>query len=322
MRVSVVIPLYNKAPYIGRCLRSVFAQTCRDFEIIVVDDGSTDGGERILDTIDKPGLRVFRQANGGPGAARNRGLHEARGDYVAFLDADDEWLPEYLASSVRALDDAPNAATVSTSYLEEPRGRRVETLWRRRGIQQGLQYVTPELAPELLVHIVAYMRPCTTVARTQVLRGFGGFYDRDRCLYAEDSFLWLQVVLNRPVLFRLDPLVRIHRDAAELSGNLNGARPIEPFLQKPELVRATCPPGLEGLLDGFLAARAFKTACVLGYWGQWREARRLRRAFAVPGSWRRTYALPSLFCATPLGAWAGSAWRWLRAPRAVAPVAR
>ena len=124
MRVSVVVPLYNKAPYVIRCLRSVSAQTYRDFETIVIDDGSTDGSDRIVDTFSEPRLRAFRQANGGPGAARNRGVREARGEYVAFLDADDEWLPEYLASSVRALDEAPNAATVSSSYFEEPKRRR------------------------------------------------------------------------------------------------------------------------------------------------------------------------------------------------------
>jgi glycosyltransferase involved in cell wall biosynthesis len=319
MRVSVVVPLYNKAPYVGRCLRSVSAQTYRDFETIVVDDGSTDGGDRMLDAFSAPGLRVVRQANAGPGAARNRGIRESRGEYVAFLDADDEWLPEFLASSVRALDETPRAAAVSSSYFEEPHERRVDRLWRRRGIVPGLQCVTAKFTPEHLVNLVAYMHPCTTVARSQVLRDFGGFYDRDRCVYAEDAFLWLQVVLNRAVFFRLEPLVRIHRDAAQLSGNLSAARPVEPFLERPDLVRARCPPGLERLLEGFLAARAFKTACVLGYWGQWREARRLRRAFAIDGSWRLRYALPSLLCGTPVGALAGSVWRRLQPPRAVAP---
>jgi glycosyltransferase involved in cell wall biosynthesis len=205
MRVSVVVPLYNKAPYVGRCLRSVSAQTYRDFETIVVDDGSTDGGDRMLDAISEPKLRVVRQANAGPGAARNRGVREARGEYVAFLDADDEWLPEYLATSIRALDQTPNAAAVTSSYLEGPQSHGVHRLWQRRGIVPGLQRVTADFTPEQLVHIVAFMLPCSTVSRTQVLRDFGGFYDRDRCLYAEDAFLWLQVVLNRFVLFRLEP---------------------------------------------------------------------------------------------------------------------
>jgi hypothetical protein len=110
------------------------------------------------------------------------------------------------------------------------------------------------------------------------------------------------VVLNKPVLFSLEPLTRIHRDAAQLSGNLQGPRPIEPFLSDPERVRATCPRELRDLLERFLATRAFKTACVLGYWGRWREARALREAFNVPRSWELPYAAPSWMLSTAAGA--------------------
>jgi glycosyltransferase involved in cell wall biosynthesis len=309
MRVSVVVPLYNKARYVRRCLESVCRQTFRDFEIIVVNDGSTDGSEGVVASVNDPRLILRHQANAGPGAARNRGLREARGEYVAFLDADDEWLPEYLERSVRALHETPEAASVTSCSTEPPWDDRVERLWRKRGITEGTHRVTASLAPALLVQMVAYMLPCSTVARASVTRVYGGFYERDRCLYAEDAFLWLQVILNRPVVFRLEPLVRIHRDAAELSGNLARPHPVEPFLRRPDLVRSTCPSGLESLLEAFLAVRAFKTACVLGYWGQWRQARNLRREFAIPGSWRLPYALPALACSTPLGSWLGAAWR-------------
>ena len=99
MTASVIIPLYNKAPYIQRAFDSVLAQTFRDFELVVVDDGCTDGGAKIVARCSDPRVRIVRQTNAGPGAARNRGLREAQGELVAFLYADDEWLPEFLARS-------------------------------------------------------------------------------------------------------------------------------------------------------------------------------------------------------------------------------
>jgi len=106
MRVTVIVPLYNKATHIGRCLRSIAGQTLRDFEAIVVDDGSTDGSGEIARAFGDPRFRVIAQANAGPGAARNRGASEARGEFLAFLDGDDEWLPDYLEDNVRALEAA------------------------------------------------------------------------------------------------------------------------------------------------------------------------------------------------------------------------
>jgi glycosyltransferase involved in cell wall biosynthesis len=91
MRVSVIVPLFNKAKYIERALRSITAQALSDFEVIVVDDGSTDGGARIAESHPDPRFRLIRQPNAGPGAARNHGAAEARAPYLAFLDADDAW---------------------------------------------------------------------------------------------------------------------------------------------------------------------------------------------------------------------------------------
>lgn len=96
-RFSVVIPAYNAANYIERTLQSVYDQTYQNYEIVVVDDGSTDSTADILKNQKHPALRVIRQKNGGECSARNRAMAEARGEYLAFLDADDVWMPNHLA---------------------------------------------------------------------------------------------------------------------------------------------------------------------------------------------------------------------------------
>ncbi|NLB79493.1 MAG: glycosyltransferase family 2 protein, partial [Clostridiaceae bacterium] len=115
-KVSVVIPLYNKAPYIMRSLRSVLAQSYQNFEIVVVDDGSTDGGGDIVLSVGDPCIRLIRQENGGVSAARNRGIQEAKADLIAFLDADDEWKPSFLELILDMYSNYPDAGLYGTCY--------------------------------------------------------------------------------------------------------------------------------------------------------------------------------------------------------------
>jgi glycosyltransferase involved in cell wall biosynthesis len=113
--VSVIVPAYNAAWCIERTLRSVQAQIFTDFEALIVDDGSLDDtAERVAATVQgDPRFRLIRQANGGVGAARNRGLAEARGRYLANLDSDDMWTPDFLAEAVASLDRAGETATMA-----------------------------------------------------------------------------------------------------------------------------------------------------------------------------------------------------------------
>jgi hypothetical protein len=315
MKVSVIIPLYNKAPFVRRAVESVLGQTFHDFELIVVDDGSTDSGADIVAAIVDPRLRLFRQANAGPGAARNRGLDEARGEYVAFLDADDEWLPAYLEKSVAILN-ASQVATVSSGYFLHPSRRPTEALWRKRGLRDGEYRLGPDDSPQHVVHLLAYLATWNTVVRREVVRRWGGFFSRWKCLYGEDSFLWLKVLLNETVAVRLEPLVCFHSEASALSANLGGARPVEPMLQHPEELEAACPPALRDLLQGVLACRAGKTACMLSYWGKWRQGRALLRRFGGERAWRLPIFLTAQLAVSPLGAAAGKLWRGLRAASA------
>jgi len=109
MKCSIVIPLYNKRAYIARCLQSVFAQTHTDFDLVVVDDGSTDGGEHELDACADDRLRLIVQANQGVSVARNTGVEAARHDIVFFLDADDTWEPTFLEAMARLVQTHPSA---------------------------------------------------------------------------------------------------------------------------------------------------------------------------------------------------------------------
>jgi len=114
--LSVVIPLYNKARYIRRALDSVLAQTFEDFEVIVVNDGSTDGSEKVVERYTDPRVRLVSQENVGECAARNRGIAEARANLVAFLDADDEWLPGHLAAISRLAEKYPECGAYCTNH--------------------------------------------------------------------------------------------------------------------------------------------------------------------------------------------------------------
>ena len=107
-RFSVIIPTYNRAHIIGEALDSVLAQSCQDFEILVVDDGSTDSTPEVLKPYSEQ-IRYFKQPNSGPAAARNQGITESRGEYIAFLDSDDHWYPDKLAQIDRAIGAHPGA---------------------------------------------------------------------------------------------------------------------------------------------------------------------------------------------------------------------
>jgi hypothetical protein len=312
VRVSVIIPLFNKERWIRRALDSVASQSYEDFEVLVVDDGSTDGSAQLVAGYGDERFRLIRQSNAGPGAARNRGIAEARGELLAFLDADDEWLPDYLHSSIRLLDGwGDEVASITSGYYEHPAGVTREAMWRSRGITEGPFRLRDGTSPVEAMHRLAYVSCWSTVVRAGTVRKWGGFYSRHKCMYGEDSHLWLKLLLNETMAFSFHPLVRFHVEASELSKNLKGARPLEPFLAAPREIEVACPSRLRGVLSNILAIRALKTACVLGYWGRWREARSIRDRFSVPGEWKLPYYLPGLVCSTPVGAALGQLSRTL-----------
>jgi glycosyltransferase involved in cell wall biosynthesis len=317
-RVSVIVPLYNKASTIERALHSISSQTFADFEVIVVDDGSTDNGAALASAVPDARVRVVRQANAGPGAARNRGVAEASCEFVTFLDADDEWLPEFLERSVTVLNRSePDVAAVVSGFLEGAERRPTERRWRSRGLKSGPMRLTPETSAVFVIALLAYLNPWAMVVRRDAILRYGGFYEAN-CRYGEDNYLWLKLILNERVCVALEPLVVWHSEASGLSRNLGGPRPVEPFFTDPGGLYEHCPPSLRELLHDVLAMRAGKTASMLSFWGRWRKARELLHEFCTLRDLRYFWVRTGQLTATPWGSAAG--WT-IRAASALRPAA-
>jgi len=206
--VTIVIPTYNRAALLRETLDSVSAQTFRDYEIVVVDDGSTDHTAQMIARRAEP-IRYFRQRNEGASSARNHGLREARGSLVAFLDSDDLWLPEYLQACVELLSRRDEVAMVYCDFTCI--GQTGQPVNGHRKFQHDGD-VIERLFASTFVHT-----SCVTARRSVVLDA-GGF---DESLPTnEDYDLWLRLALQHP--FGLVPRVLCRRRTHSLSLSRNG----------------------------------------------------------------------------------------------------
>jgi glycosyltransferase involved in cell wall biosynthesis len=210
--VSVVIPVYNGGRTLVTALRSVFAQTYRDFEVIVVNDGSTD------DTADRVSfwggaVTYLAQPNGGPARARNAALARARGRFIAFLDADDVWFPSKLECQVAYFDEFPNAGLVHTATLVSaaPEAALLEAV--------DTPLTGPHASPTdqfaSVFHGDVDVNTLTVMIKRDVLAEVGWFDER-RELHVEDWDLWLRIAARYPVGYLAAPLA-VHRPGGRMS---------------------------------------------------------------------------------------------------------
>ena len=250
--VTVVIPLYQKGRSVLAAVRSVLSQRFADLELLVVDDGSTDEGPALVAQVTDPRLRLLRQPNQGPGAARNRGLAGARGALIAFLDADDEWDPEFLELGVAALTRAPECAAWVAGRAEGP-ARRIRTARDRRMGLTGRWRASSEVSPRRLKYYVDFCHSSCILARRSAVERYGGYYAADRCVYGEDSYLWLQLVLNHPLAIDPEPRVWFHTEHSELGAARVGRHPVRPALLASEPLLQQCDPAYRRALRDLLA---------------------------------------------------------------------
>jgi glycosyltransferase involved in cell wall biosynthesis len=201
-RISVVLPTYNRAHLLGRTLRSLLAQTFRDFEVHIVDDGSTDGTEAVVAEHADPRVHYVRVEHRGCAAARNHAVREARGEWIALLDSDDEWTPDKLERQMQQADTA--APTVGVLYaggvfIDDTSGNTISV---RRPLAGGHGWIFDRL-------LETHWFPSTSVVARRRCFDEVGFFD-ERLTFGEDREWLLRVARRFEFLGLDDLLVLVH----------------------------------------------------------------------------------------------------------------
>lgn len=217
-KYSIIVPLFNKAPYVKKALESICAQTFKDFECIVVDDGSTDGSMDIVramndemncdKSLNEPlslndgRLTIISQANTGVAAARNNGVAASTGEYVCFLDADDWWEPTFLEEMEKLINEYPDAGIYASNYIYYKPGKTHVALSLPRGyIDYPEAYLQSGSMPVTSI---------TTCMPRKVFDEMGGFPLGIKL--GEDFLLWAKTALHYQVAFSEKPLAYYNND--------------------------------------------------------------------------------------------------------------
>lgn len=212
MRFSVILPLYNKAPYVAKAIGSILAQTFTDYELIIMDDGSKDDSYEIASKAiegHRCHCHLNRQENAGVSMARNNGVAASQGEYLCFLDADDWWEPRFLEEMSKLIDAYPDAGIYGTNYTivnETKRRTRVAQIGVEKGFEKG------------------YINYCQAYAKTMYMPLWTGAVCIPRNVFeemkgfpkdvklGEDFILWVSIALKYKVAFLNKPLAYYNQD--------------------------------------------------------------------------------------------------------------
>lgn len=195
-KVSVIVPTYNRCVLLKRALESIFAQTFSDYEVIVIDDGSTDDTAEMM-RKNFPNVIYSQQQNKGVSSARNNGLLEAKGEWIAFLDSDDEWLPQKLEKQLELIESNPEYKICHT-----------EELWIRNGVRVNQMKKHKKSAGWIFNRCLPLcaISPSSVLIHCSVFNDVGDF---DITLPAcEDYDLWLRITAKYPVLYVEEPQIK------------------------------------------------------------------------------------------------------------------
>lgn len=201
--ISVVIPLYNKEKQIASTLQSVLNQSFQDFEVVIVDDGSTDGSVDVVKRFSDPRIRVIKQKNAGVSVARNRGIEEANGEYVALLDGDDEWLPVYLETQIALAAKYPQCDVFATNYkFRNQNGQETPTIIR------NLPFKSEDGVLSNYFQVASTSHPpicsISIMARKEAFLAIGGFPAGIKS--GEDLLTWARLACKYKIAYSNKPL--------------------------------------------------------------------------------------------------------------------
>lgn len=223
MGISIVIPLYNKEKYIVNTIQKVLRQTYQEFEIVVVNDGSTDNSEELVKSINDYRIKIYTQKNQGAASARNLGVSLATNEWVAFLDADDEWEIEYLETISKMICKYKEAVLVGTNYRIVENNQEVvleyPDIIDEEGVLQNY-FVSGKIYTPLWTSAVA-------VKKTVFLE-LGGF--PIECKTCEDVDLWCRIALRGQIVYVNIPLAIYNRDTEGMLSKTSNTSCYYPFL--------------------------------------------------------------------------------------------
>ncbi len=260
--ITVVIPLYNKEAEIARAIRSVMAQSVQPHEIIVVDDGSTDRSAAIVEELQCPKVRLIRQLNRGVSAARNLAILKAETEWVALLDGDDRWEPDYLKEILRLRQLYPGCGAYSTAFWVDTDGRLTP------GDNPEQEGVTDFFAESLGRYVLI---PSSTTLRRELVLRLGGFPEGMRM--GEDQYLWTLVARNAAVCFSPSRQVVYSRSAANRSAAIYRKE------ECPHTIEELYDPAATDISNEYVARVALGKALVVSSHGGTAEAARTIAAF-------------------------------------------
>lgn len=195
--ISIVIPTYNKKYSIESTIDSVLRQSCQDFEVLVVDDGSTDGSADVVHEIQDPRIRLIQKTNGGVSSARNEGIRQSRFEHIAFLDGDDLWEPDFLQEIAQMIEDFPDVGIYGTSYCFMKKGEKIPA---DKPLPSGF-YGVIDNSDWTLGHIYCSTAVCCKKSALEEV----GMFD-ERIAYGEDLDVWWRIMLRYPAAYSNKPL--------------------------------------------------------------------------------------------------------------------